>query len=390
MKVPSGLDAEILVVGASLAGLVAAEEAAKSGANTLLVDAAPEIGARANPANIIMEPLWPGEVPIPRKAISRKLSGVKLGGPAGRGPSFRFDSYHVDRRAFDSAFAQRARDAGAELRSGVEVERVLRAGGVQTPSGPVRARITIFADGARSSVREILPTMRNPHDVAWGLDQLLEGPGLGAPEYFEVRFGSLAPGWRAQYNPLGGNRASLWTFARGAAADDLDCLGKRTLEAFTGGREACVIEEVRGADPAFVWPRRIAGDAVLACGAAAAQGGLENGARAGLRAARTAARALAAGDASRKALRTYERSWMRLAFGQLVAIRCGVGAVGRLSDAEIDALFGTLEGTEFGEREFVSLLRGDPRGLLRKVGNRRLLGMAWPLLRGMILRNLRS
>lgn len=387
MNFSSGLDTEVLVVGASLAGLVAAEEAAKSGARTLLVDAAPEIGARANPANIIMEPLWPDEVPIPEEAVNREISGVRLGGPAGRGPSFRFTSYHVDRPSFDRAFAERAREAGAELQSGVEVERFLRAGGVQTPSGPLRAGITIFADGANSSVREILPTMRNPQDVAWGLDQLLEGPGLGESEYFEVRFGSLAPGWRAQFNPLGGDRASLWTFARGVAAGDLTRHGEQALSAFTGGREVHVIQEVRGADPAFVWPRRIAGDAVLACGAAAAQGGLENGARAGLLAARTAARALAVGDASRNTLKTYERAWMRLARGQLLAIRCGVGSLGRFSDAEIDGFFGTLEGVEFGEREFVSLLRGDPRGLLRRMGGRKSLGAVRALWRATILRN---
>jgi flavin-dependent dehydrogenase len=47
-----------LVVGASLAGLCAAYSAAHGGVETLLVDAAPEIGARPNPATLLMEPLW--------------------------------------------------------------------------------------------------------------------------------------------------------------------------------------------------------------------------------------------------------------------------------------------------------------------------------------------
>jgi predicted flavoprotein YhiN len=49
--------AEVLVVGASLAGLCAAYSSAREGADTLLVDAAPEVGARPNPATLLMEPL---------------------------------------------------------------------------------------------------------------------------------------------------------------------------------------------------------------------------------------------------------------------------------------------------------------------------------------------
>jgi flavin-dependent dehydrogenase len=44
------------VVGASLAGLCAAYAAARAGAETLLVDATHEIGARPNPATLLMDP----------------------------------------------------------------------------------------------------------------------------------------------------------------------------------------------------------------------------------------------------------------------------------------------------------------------------------------------
>ena len=51
-------EAEVLVVGASVAGLCAAYSAARGGAETLLLDAAAEIGAHSNPATLLMEPLW--------------------------------------------------------------------------------------------------------------------------------------------------------------------------------------------------------------------------------------------------------------------------------------------------------------------------------------------
>jgi flavin-dependent dehydrogenase len=58
------------VVGASLAGLCAAYSAAHGGAETLLVDAAPKIGAHPNPATLLMEPLWRRTgLPLPEIAV---------------------------------------------------------------------------------------------------------------------------------------------------------------------------------------------------------------------------------------------------------------------------------------------------------------------------------
>lgn len=241
--------AEILVVGASLAGLCAAFSAARDGADTLLLDAAPEIGGRPNPATLLMEPLWRRSgLPISAEAVERELSGIRVGSPSGLGVLFRFRTLHLDRRKFDRYFAASAAEAGAIIRSGVRVEGLLSTGGVRTDSGPVRARVTIFADGAASAVRGALPTMRNPQDVAWGLDQLLEAPNLGESPYSEVRFGSFAPGWRAQLNPLGGDRARLWTFIRGVPRDELKGCAARSRRAFCGAKRVGVLEEHRGVD----------------------------------------------------------------------------------------------------------------------------------------------
>lgn len=63
MRQEAAVDTEVLVVGASLVGLIAAETAAASGARTLLVEAAPQLGARANPANLIMAHFGPTRCP---------------------------------------------------------------------------------------------------------------------------------------------------------------------------------------------------------------------------------------------------------------------------------------------------------------------------------------
>ncbi len=359
-------------MGASLAGLCAAQAATRGGAETLLIDAAPEVGARPNPATLLMEPLWRRTgLPVPEDAVELELSGLRLGGPSGGGPFFRFRALHLDRRSFYSGFAERATEAGATVRSGVRVVGVSPSGGVHTDAGPLRARVTVFADGAGSVVREVMPTMRNPREVAFGLDQLLKAPGIGESPRFEVRFGSFAPGWRAQLNPLGGDRASLWTFVRGAPHEELGRYAERARRAFLGGVRAEVLEERRGADPAFVVPGRLAGDGVLACGAAAGQGGLEYGARAGLLTWRAAARAVRSGDTARRALGAYERAWRRETAVEAKALRWGMEALRRLSDADLDVLFGGLSGVELGEEDLLALLRGDPRGVIRRVGLRR-------------------
>lgn len=361
--------ADVVVVGASLAGLCAAYSAARSGANTLLIDAAPEVGARPNPATLLVEALWRRTgLPVPADTVERKLSGLRVSGPSGEGPFVRLRAAHLDRRVFDRDFAARAAEVGAEIRSGVRVTGLLPSGGVLAESGPLRARITIFADGARSAAREIMPTMRNPQDVAWGLDQLLEGPSLGRAPYFEVRLGSFAPGWRAQLNPLGGDRARLWTFVRKVPPETLHGYAERARKAFPGADQARVLEERRGADPAFVGPGRIAANGVMACGAAAGQGGLEYGARAGLLAGEVAARAVRAGDVSRRTLKEYERAWRRETTAELQALRWGMEALRHLSDSELDALFGRLSAVELGEDDFAALLRGSPHGALRRLG----------------------
>src|SRR5919205_2936748 len=129
----SSAETGVLVVGASLAGLCAAYSAARHGATTLLIDGAPEVGARPNPATLLMEPLWRRTgLPVPPDAVERELSGLRLGGPSGQGPLFRLRALHLDRRAFDHAFAERAALAGVAILGGTRVIGTLPSGGVLT------------------------------------------------------------------------------------------------------------------------------------------------------------------------------------------------------------------------------------------------------------------
>jgi flavin-dependent dehydrogenase len=172
----------------------------------------------------------------------------------------------------------------------------------------------------------------------------------------------------SQFNPLGGDLARLWTFARGVPQQEMERYAGRARRLFAGAGEARVLEERRGVDPAFVVPGRIAGDSVVACGTAAGQGGLEYGARAGSLAGEVAARAVRAGDVARRTLRTYERACKRETKAELAVLRASMASLRRLSDVELDALFATLHGLELGEEDLGALLRGDLPAAVRNTG----------------------
>jgi flavin-dependent dehydrogenase len=212
------------------------------------------------------------------------------------------------------------------------------------------------------------------------LDQLLEAPGIGETSHFGVRFGSFAPGWRAQLNPLGGDRASLWTFARSVPQEDLEKHARHTRRVF-GLEQARILSERRGADPAFVKPGRIAWDGFIACGAAAGQGGLEYGARAGLLAGKTAAQAAREGEVSRHALVPYEKAWKRETAMEHRVLRWGMESLWHLSDGELDTMFESLGGVELGEKDLETLLRADP-SVISKVGAGRAAKLLPGLARG--------
>ncbi len=52
-------------------------------------------------------------------------------------------------------------------------------------------------------------------------------------------------------------------------------------------------------------------------------------------------------------------------------MRRGMETLRGLSDEKLDRLFENLSGIEFGEEEFVALLQGNPRRVLRRVGLQR-------------------
>ena len=113
---PSSEEVGVLAVEASLAGLCAEKVA-------VLRDAPDRYrpGGRGvlQPGHAPVEPLWwRTGLPVPEDAGECELSGLRLGGPSGGSPLFPLRATNLERRSFDSGFAERATDAGEPLGAG--------------------------------------------------------------------------------------------------------------------------------------------------------------------------------------------------------------------------------------------------------------------------------
>jgi digeranylgeranylglycerophospholipid reductase len=144
---------DIVVVGAGPAGSSAAEAAARSGMRVLLVERRHRIGWPVRCAEYIPAKLL-GVVDAGRSFVGRPVTGMKtfLAGCLIRETSA--PGFMINRELFDAALAQKAREAGAEIRTGTSAV-ALNEGrlSVRTLSGrheTIEAGVIIGADGPHS------------------------------------------------------------------------------------------------------------------------------------------------------------------------------------------------------------------------------------------------
>lgn len=369
--------AGVAVVGASAAGLAAAVAAAEAGADVLLLEARDEVGVPPAPAVVAFDFLWPRALPLPAGPVRRRLRGARVASPGGRALDVDAPLSILDRTVLDRALAERARRAGARVVTGVRGLRVGADRVLAWEGGEARAGVVVFADGALSLGRALLPTLRDPERLAWGAALAVEGPDAEREERLRIFLGAHARGGRSQANPLGGASWSHWTFYLGGTAGAGDAEGRaRRALAHDARLLGWPDDAVKGArfvgaapDPVYALPGRIAGDGVLAAGGAAGQGGVEMGVAAGLLAGEVAARAVAHGRTDAAALREYERAWRRRHLTGYRMLRAATDALARLDDAELDDLLAPWDGraVRVGDagpaRALMAALAANPRAL---------------------------
>jgi len=336
----TGTDVDVAVVGASPAGLSAAARAARAGADVELVEAS-RVGHPEPPAVVGFDHVWPDAVDPPEAAVRRRFKRVRLASPAGHAIDVRAPGRVVDRTRLDRWVAGRAREAGARVTEGTGPWRVAGPGVLENEARRLAAEVVVFADGARSIVRELVDPVEAPDALVWGVTH--EVPAAPPEDGLDLRVGGHAPGGRTQLVPLGEDRLWHWTFARRPKEQAVD-LAERALEqaADRHGWPSSALEAAErrhvAPDPVFQRPDTLAGERSLVAGGAGGLGGLEVGLATGRRAGRAAARAVRADGARRRELVAYEHQVVRRFAPAYRGLAELMDLAERTPDAVLDAL----------------------------------------------------
>ena len=322
---------DVLVVGAGPAGCVAAWEAAAAGArDVLLIERDRAIGAPVRCAEGVgsdglREFLDPDGAPW----VSRRITKVIFWAPDGTEVVLgsRDVGFVLDRTRFEPALAERAAQAGAEIRIGTEAVGMRRANGVwqvalRGPRGDETwtARIVIGADGVETMVgRWAGLDTRVPARDMESCAQYVVGNIEFDPDAIYLHFGpSVAPGGYAWIFPKGIGVANVGLGVVALRSDGRNAreyLDAYLAKHFPGGT---VTGLTVGGVISSATAKRTVADGVLLAGDAAhminplSGGGIVNAMKAGRLAGRHAARALRAGDTTAAGLQPYHDEWMEL------------------------------------------------------------------------------
>jgi flavin-dependent dehydrogenase len=304
---------EVAVVGASPAGLAAAHAAASHGLDVVLLEAG-TVGEPEPPAVVGFEAIWPDAWAPPEAAIRSRFGTVEVGLPGDHPVRVQAPGRVVDRTRLDRWAAERARRAGAEIRTETGPWEVREPGHLAGPAGRVQAEVVVFADGAGSIASAIVDPVEAPEQLVWGVTHELE---LGVPsDPLAIRVGDHAPGGRTQLVPIDASTTWHWTFARCPREQAIE-QAERAL-AWTARRRGWPEEVVADArrlhvapDPTLQRPARLAGPGTLVAGGAGGLGGLEAGLSTGQEAGRAAARAVVAEASPEEPLQAYARACRR-------------------------------------------------------------------------------
>ncbi|MDI3540381.1 MAG: digeranylgeranylglycerophospholipid reductase [Methanolobus sp.] len=348
------MDADIIVIGASPAGVMAARNASAKGCKVILLDKKEAAGVPTHPANTFFKGMFDrtGEAVDPSYVI-KNLRGAYIIAPSGRKVLFEGEAYFLDRKKFDEFYIRQAQEAGVDVRFGIEVLNVLRSEGdfmISTSKGKMKCRLVIVSDGINSRAGALLgmKPIRYPEDIAWSLEAEIEAEGIGEPDHFEYYVGNHAPGWKSTYSPCGGNRATLGMYARRQGTDVSDFFDS-WLERFRklkGLDEVKIVSRSTGGDPIVAIPGEIVADGVMITGGSAAQSGIGYGMHAGQMCGDVAAEAIAKGDTSQRFLSEYRRRWNEAYRTEYYLGRFALETLRKMSDNEINEMMKVFEGED--------------------------------------------
>ncbi|MGA9097494.1 MAG: NAD(P)/FAD-dependent oxidoreductase [Methanotrichaceae archaeon] len=339
---------DVLVVGASPAGIMASISAAKAGSNVIIIDR--DLGSLNHAANTIFEGMASRTgLEIDGSYVLKTLKGMRILSPSGHAVTIPAKGYFLDRKIFDSYYLGMAEDAGVILQQSAAIGMKPIDGKrfVSTSIGRIEAKVVVDASGVKPALAAEagLSTMRHPLDIAWAVEATVQHSGLGEEDFFQYWIGSMAPGWKATFSPAGGDMATLGVFVRGQGSDVkpffrrfLSYFKQYKLKDYRDIENMKVLSSRIGGDPIAVLPGDIVSDGFMAVGGAAGQSGLAYSMRAGRICGEVAAKAVLDGDVAHRALARYEHLWRSEFYWEYRLGRAALETLRNLRDDEIDRL----------------------------------------------------
>jgi len=186
----AGIKVDLLVVGASFAGLACARAAALAGLSVMVLEKKASAGSKLHTTGIIVKDAvdsvpWLSEVP---PALVRRIDGVRLYAPNMRHVDLHAPGYWfwaTDAPSLLDWMVDSARDCGVDVRLGTLFEQALWINGrweVPVTHGPcITATYLVGADGPHSRVAKALGLSRNTRFL-YGVEHEYQGarmePGL--------------------------------------------------------------------------------------------------------------------------------------------------------------------------------------------------------------------
>lgn len=197
---------DAIIVGAGLAGSVAALVLAREGAQVLVIERGNSAGAKNVTGGRLyahsLEHIIPGfadSAPVERLITHEKLafmtekSVMTMDYCNGDETSPSQRSYSVLRSKFDAWLMEQAEEAGAQLITGIRVDNLVQRDGkvvgVEADGDVIEAKTVILADGVNSILAEKLGMAKRvkPTDVAVGVKELIELPKSVIEDRFQLQ-----------------------------------------------------------------------------------------------------------------------------------------------------------------------------------------------------------
>jgi digeranylgeranylglycerophospholipid reductase len=361
---------DVVVVGGGYGGLIAAQQAAKQGAKTLLLEKEKIIGEHVRSTGAIHLKAIEA-FNIDESVLANPVYGGKIYAPNGKSITLDFkkvSGYMTNKKAFFALLAKRAEESGVKIVTSSPVRDVIKEGdqikGVVAESNgkksKIGASIVVAADGMPSVVSKKtgLGVIKN---FAVCKRYVVEGVDLESDKYTELLFlgsGSILGrgGWVFPFSKSiidCGFGVLNSRMDRGLNFYANEFLNNPIIkEKIKGGK---IVEEDTGFIPTTGPLPKTYGNGILAVGDAAGitdpitAEGIRYAMFSGEKAGKVAAEAVNQGDFSKSFLSKYEKGWKKEIGGRFILLKIIKKIAERCEDDDLNFLIENFQGDKFQE-----------------------------------------